>query len=181
MALPEPEEFARRRKKLGLTQQKLADIVKLSRSSITKFETNWISLKYDDVKTIDSELSIREYKGKSAKDVMVKKVSFLSSSDNLRKAIDIMKEKGFSQLPVIQKNKIIGSITETGVIDTILKYNQDAFNKEMSEIMEEELPFVGCNENMETLRLKLKNRPAVLVMDKSKLVGIISRADVLVN
>ncbi|MBI4980472.1 CBS domain-containing protein [Candidatus Woesearchaeota archaeon] len=178
MTLPEPEEFARRRKKL-FTQKEFAKIMGISQSLISKFETNESSLMYDKVKKIDQELSIRENKGKFAKDVMIKEVFSLSSSDNLKKAIDIMKEKGFSQLPIIEKGKVVGSITESKALELIQKDGLNAYPKKLSEVMEETLPFVSSYETLDSLRARLKNAPAVLVMDKGELKGIISRADVL--
>jgi predicted transcriptional regulator len=179
MVLPEPEEFARRRKKLGITQKQFASIMQLSQSLISKFETNRASMKYDDVKNIDQELSCREYKGKLASDIMTNEVLWLSVNDTLKKAVDKMKENGFSQLPILKNGKVVGSITETKALDLIQKNGLNVYNQKLAEIMEETLPFVSIHEKLDSLRARLRTAPAVLVMNKGKLTGIISRADVL--
>lgn len=187
MALPELNEFARRRDKLKLTQIELAKLVGISQSLMTKCEREYDFIKYKHVKKIDERLTMLENKGKKlARDIMIKSVVSLSSKDTLKKAIDIMKKNCFSQLPIIdnrgisKKEKIVGCITESRALEVIETYgHQEASNKRLLDVMENSLPCVNFTETLSSLRQHLKMRPAVLVMENNKLQGIISKTDVL--
>ncbi len=180
--LPEPEEFANRRKKLGFNQSEFAKLMGISQSYLAKFENNEASLKYSDVKRIEHELSIRENKGKLAMDIMSHEVLLLSTENTLKEAIFKMQETGFSQIPITNhKKRIVGCITESRTLELIEKHSLDAYNKKLLEVMAESLPVVSISTNLSTLRQKLKEHPAVLVMDNGQLKGIISKTDVLMG
>jgi len=46
------------------------------------------------------------------KDIMIKKITYVSPEDNIMEVADIIFKKGFHGLPVVEKNKVVGIITE---------------------------------------------------------------------
>lgn len=59
---------------------------------------------------------------KKAKDVMVKKITYVKESDALEKVAKIFTEKPLRKLPVVKKGKIIGVITRDDIISSFMKY-----------------------------------------------------------
>lgn len=100
-------------------------------------------------------------------------------------AIEVMREFGVSQLPVVRSDDsehpgdVIGSIKERDLLEVVLR-EPDAFERPVAEIMQPPLPMVETEEPLESLVANLgAGAPAVIVLDGSKPVGVITRADLL--
>ena len=92
-----------------------------------------------------------------------------------------MREHGFSQLPVFEGERIVGSITEKTVLGQILS-GKDLTSMSMlsvGEVMDEAFPQVGENAPLSLVSNLLQVYPAVLVPRKGKIIGIVTKADLL--
>ncbi len=124
---------------------------------------------------------------------MKKKVITLTVDDSLRKAISIMKKKAISQIPILSNNYIVGSISELTIIKAITdirnkkiktikkdKRERDIENSiKIKEIMDFPYPHLSENTEISIAIELLKHYNAVLITDKNKLKGIITKTDVL--
>ncbi|MDH3649339.1 MAG: pyridoxal-phosphate dependent enzyme [Saprospiraceae bacterium] len=128
---------------------------------------------------LDTELSVQDL-------IIAKRdKSFLSLSpgDLLQSAISLMKEKDISQMPVMDKDKMIGSINETQIIHFLLHQSpNDAETKRVSDVMGPPFPMV----QPETPCSKLSNmisrqNPAVVSKDKAGSYHIITQYDIIQN
>lgn len=92
--------------------------------------------------------------------------------------LNLMNNHGLSQLPVIEDGKSVGSVRESRIMSQLLD-NRDLLEAPVTSIMDASFPVVG--ETVEVLRAKqyLKASPAVLVEEYGRIVGIITRHDVL--
>lgn len=90
---------------------------------------------------------------------------------------DVMFDKGFSQVPVIKDNRIIGSITESSIISKTL--GKDPSSLTVSDVMDDIFPMVPSDAIIEEIFFLLKYNSAVLVLSKGKLLGIITKADIM--
>jgi len=92
--------------------------------------------------------------------------------------LNLMNNHGLSQLPVIEDGKSVGSVRESRIMSQLLD-NRDLLEAPVTTIMDASFPVVG--ETVEVLRAKqyLKASPAVLVEEYGRIVGIITRHDVL--
>lgn len=108
------------------------------------------------------------------------KILSVSSDSKASDAVSLMHQHQISQIPVIDNGKSVGSVHE----DTLMKLLYDGANlalQNVSTIMGRSLPTLDMGTNIaEAYRLLLSGAQAILVMDKSKPVGVISRMD-LVN
>lgn len=179
--LPEIAEIKAYRKRLGLTQTELSRLCGVSQSLIAKSESGKIVPSYDKAKKIFEALEQASKKESlRARDIMSRRVKFVKESDSARKAISLMEKNGFSQLPVIKREKCIGVVTERGALSALRELGPKEFNSaKTSEIMEEPLPIVSENALFPLLTGILNHEQALLVSRKGKIVGIITKSDLL--
>jgi cystathionine beta-synthase len=93
-------------------------------------------------------------------------------------ALDLMNSHGLSQVPVIEEGKSVGSVRDNRVMAQLLD-NRGLLQAPVTKVMD--APFPVVNENVEVARAKqyLKDSPAVLVEEYGRIVGIVTRHDVL--
>ena len=169
------------RKKLGLTQVELAKKAGVSQSLIAKIEAGLLDPGYSKTKYIfDALEQLTQNEELSAEDVMNKKVITAKISDFVMDIIKLMKKHGISQLPVLDEEKPVGLITEHGVLDKISQ-GISMNHQKAQDIMEDCTPIVTPQTKMSVLSHLLRYFPIVLVVQKGKLLGLVSKADVIVR
>ena len=87
-----------------------------------------------------------------------------------------------SQIPVLEKNKIIGSIHESTIIDSISKKGdfEKIFSSNIYNIMETKFLAVRPKTPIDDVVLLFsQGESAVLVMDDDKIIGIITKIDAI--
>jgi len=97
----------------------------------------------------------------------------------VRQALELIKEHGISQLPVIETGRCVGTVTESNLLASVLN---DAlrFDKSVEQTMESPLPEMHMNEELqEAVKFFTQKMPAVIVKDDTKPIGILTRFDVL--
>jgi cystathionine beta-synthase len=93
-------------------------------------------------------------------------------------ALELMNNHGLSQLPVIEDGRSVGSVRENRIMSQLLDH-RDLLEAPVTKVMD--VPFPVVSETVEVGRAKqyLKNSPAVLVEEYGRIVGIVTRYDVL--
>ncbi len=180
--LPELDAIAARRKRLGLTQSKLAELTGVSQSYIAKLESRRIEPSYRRIKAILEVLESLEQRSEMrASEVMTQDVVSVQVNDPVQKAVDLMRSHGFSQLPVLDGDKPVGSISERTIIERMI-YGEDRGTiprRPVSEVMDEAFPQVGEDAPISLLTSLLRVYPAILVSRRGKMIGIVTKADLL--
>ena len=180
--LPAIDIIPGRRRKLGLTQNQLADLAGVSQSYIAKLEAGKIEPSYLKVKSIFEALdNIERRKEVSAAEIMTADVISVRADAAIHEAVDIMRRHGFSQLPVMDGDKPVGGVSERTLLDQILYPEDDTppGQKKVRDIMEDSFPQVSEDAPLSLLSSLLKYYPAVLVQKRGKAVGIVTKADLL--
>ncbi|MFH8132039.1 MAG: CBS domain-containing protein [Candidatus Aenigmatarchaeota archaeon] len=180
--MPEIEEIERRRKNLGLTQKSLAAFCGLSQSLIAKIESKKVNPSYSSVKKIFDCLESLEKKSQiTADQLLTPRVIWIKKKEKVSKAIKLMRKYGYSQLPVFDGKSFVGSISERTILEEISKGKKpsDFLNKKVEEIMEEAFPVVTEKEPLTSILALLQNNHAILVSRNGKVIGIITKADLL--
>lgn len=122
-------------------------------------------------------------KGMTAQDLVSSRknteLMTIEKSDSIANALKLISEHNFSQIPVTSGDRIIGSIYENLVFNTIME-NPNAKNDAVESIMQEALPFVDISTPLETLSKMISDdRTAVLVKDfKANRSFIITKSDI---
>ena len=104
----------------------------------------------------------------------------LDHMDAVTRAIQIMTEHDFSQVPVTAGGRIVGSISETQLYAAIVQ-RPDVKTKPVGAIMQPAFPFVDISTGIDALaQMITPDSSAVLVRDfKSQETFIITRWDVM--
>src|SRR4030042_1269088 len=180
--LPAIDMIPDRRRKLGLTQNQLADLAGVSQSYIAKLEAGKIEPSYLKVKAIFEALDkIERRKEVSAAEIMTADVISVQANASIQEAVETMRRHGFSQLPVMDGDKHGGGVSERTLLDQVLYPEDDTppGRKRVREIMEEGFPQVSEDAPLSLLSSLLKYYPAVLVQKKGRVMGIVTKADLL--
>jgi cystathionine beta-synthase len=93
-------------------------------------------------------------------------------------ALQLMTKKGLSQLPVIEEGKSIGSLRENRIMAKLLD-NRDLMESPVSSVMDAPFPVVNESVDIERATMYLKESPALLIEEYGRIVGILTRYDVI--
>ena len=180
--LPSLEEVAKKRRIMGLTQQKLARLAGVSQSLIAKLESQKIDPSYTKVKAIFDALERLQTETEvRAEDLLHKEIIGVQKSALVSKAVQTMAEYGYSQLPVFDGEHAVGSISEKTIIGKVSagKDLNQISEYSVGDVMEEAFPQVGEDAPLPLIASLLQVYPAVLISKKGKVVGIVTKADLL--
>jgi len=180
--LPSLNDIAKKRHQLGLKQAELAKMAGVSQSLIAKLEARKIDSSYTKVKTIFETLERLEAKSKlQAGKMFQTEVISVQRNEPVTKVVELMKSYGYSQLPVLDGKHSVGSISEKAILRQILAGKDLAQISSIptGEIMEEAFPQVGEDAPLNLISNLLQVYSAVLISKKGKVIGIITKADLL--
>jgi predicted transcriptional regulator len=184
MKLPEVTEIKRMRKALDMTQAQLSNLSGVPQSTIAKVESGSINGSYESVRRLFEALSLdAERKGRSrkAKDVSSLNIVSIQAKEKVKRASELMRQSGYSQLPVFDGLQPVGSVSENDIL-AILRDGtsmEAAGELVVRSIMNEAFPVVSEYTPLETVTSLLSSTKAVLVGKKGRITGIITSADVL--
>ncbi len=180
--LPSLKDIKRLRKKLNISQQELGQVLNIPQSTISRIENATIDPPYSKLKKIyeylENERKVREKSKKHAEDIMTKNIQSIQSSSTIKEAVDLMNKHDISQLPIIENNQNLGSITSKK-IQKYITDNPEIINMDVSLIKELPFPEIDKNWNVKDISDLLLQYPAVLVKESNYYIGIISDSDLL--
>lgn len=180
MELPTPEGIKKRRVKLGLTQSELAERAHVSQPLIARIESGDVDPRLSTIRSIITALDEMERSKIVARDLMTSPVISLSPDETVEQAVRIMEKYGFSQLPVLENGVPIGSISESVLVQAMsgADLNQVSATR-VRQLMEDSFPAVATGMDMGTISTLLETNHAVLVMDMGKVVGVITKYNIM--
>lgn len=104
----------------------------------------------------------------------------VSPVDTVRSVFNLMKEKDISQLPVVDKDEIIGSVTESAVLTYLLENPLNNTENHIKTIMGTPFPLVAEDLPVKNLaRYISKEVPAVVAKDKAGNMHILTQYDII--
>jgi predicted transcriptional regulator len=179
---PTLEDIAKKRRQLGLKQAELAKLAGVSQSLVAKLESGKIDSSYTKVKTIFEVLDRLEAKTKIQEEKVVpNEVISIQKDEPLSKVVRLMKDHGYSQIPVFDEKQSVGSISEKTILRQIIAGKDLAQISKLptEDFMEEAFPQVSEDVPLSLISSLLQTYSAVLVSKKGYVVGIITKADLL--
>ena len=180
----EPKQLKKIRTQLGYTQGALAEAAGVGQSIIAKIEAGAVDPTFNTLSAISRALrATRTKQGKKAADVMSSPVAGVQEGDTIRKCAELMKKKGYSQLPIFNGERMIGTITDSHVVE-LLSEAQDPRKLLSDRVGNHILPIfavVGRDTPVEALFSLFRYLPAVLVGTSDKVEGIITKIDLLTS
>jgi cystathionine beta-synthase len=126
---------------------------------------------------LDDELTVADIIARKRSKVLLT----LSSSQTVKDALKFMKEKDISQLPVVNSdNHIVGAITESLVLSSLLENPIVNADRPLGEIMSTALPEVDEKMPLKKLSYYFNEKiPAVIAVDKAGIRHIITKYDIV--
>lgn len=205
--LPKEEvivEYLEQLMKIGLTEEDIAEKLGVSQSTVSRFIGKGMGLNYDAVYKamllIQEHLSplpnepIKNFSYTKAKDVKC-----IRSDELLQEAAILMRNLGYTQIPVIEKTnsekrpaesitKIVGIVTDFGLLNRMItpfeSYSKDKWLNEMSNLtikeadVIEHVPSFPDDTSLIEIVEGLTHHYAVLITEESEeKVGMITRND----
>ncbi len=180
MFLPTPEDFKKLRQELGLTQQDIATRAGVSQPLIARIESGDVDPRLSTLHKIFNAFDAARKEKVLVRSVMHSPIIHTTSNSSLEDAASIMEENGFSQMPVIDGGIPVGSIST----DQIVASMTDQDIKKVSHIlvrniMGESFPTVSTTTDANTVSRILEKNPAVLVLEKGVVVGMVTKHDIM--
>lgn len=166
----------------NLTQRELAIRSGLSQSLISRIEQGTVDPRLSTLKKILATIDTSIPRPTKAGDIMHSPVISIDASQSVRSAVELMERHGISQLPVLRNGYPIGSVLESTVVNRLAHVRdvKGFFERNVQAIMEE--PFTSIPPQMaveDALLILSRGVPALLVMEKSEAVGIITKIDAI--
>lgn len=171
--LPRLSSIQYRRKRLSITQQALAKKSGISQSLLTKIERGIVTPNYMIAVRLFEVLDEMEHNGeKTLSDIMHHGVITVKTTDTADHAAKIAKKHAISQIPVLNGDAVVGVVTTSLLVGV-------QGDVRVSNIMAEPYPILSAKTPVENARMLLKKYPAILVLGKGSLIGIVAAEDML--
>lgn len=162
------------REDAGLTQEQLAKAVGITQAHVAKIENERVN---PTLSTINKIMSFLETNRKiKCKDLVTRDVVFLSPEDTVNYAAKLMREKDISQIPIMEGNTCIGSISEKTIVRNLSRISSST---KLKELMDDPFPIISCNDSVSIVKALLEYHQAVLVSENGKIIGILTKSDLL--
>jgi cystathionine beta-synthase len=102
----------------------------------------------------------------------------VTPANTVAEALEKMDDLGVTQMPVLEEGRAVGSLRENRVLAKVVR-NRDLLNSRVSEVMEASFPAVDVDVSSSEVARRLQTSAAVLVEEYGRIIGIITRHDVL--
>ena len=145
------------------------------------FSDEWME-RYGFVEDSTGGVTVGEVLGRKAG--TVPDLVHVHPNETVREAIDILREYGVSQMPVVKAEppvtagEVVGSVAEKDLLDLLFS-GQAHLADPLERHMGEPLPIVGAGEPVASATAALEKSDAVLVHDEGKPAGVLTRQDLL--
>jgi predicted transcriptional regulator len=179
--VPLPAELRALRRRLGLTQAEVARAAGVSQPLVARMESGAVDPRASTLRAVVEALGQAERKGVHLREIMTAPVTSVKATDTVAAAIRVMREKGISQLPVLGKGVPVGSLSDRTVIHALSEATDaDALARTpVGSLMGPPFPMADPDTSVDQAFPLLEDQPAVLIVERGKLLGIVSKADLL--
>lgn len=173
-------EIRRRRLALGVSLGELARAVGRSDATLSRIERGQIRPSYELVQQILAYLEAQE--GLTAPrltvgELMHHPLATVASTATLVTAAQRMESGAFSQLPVVDDGRVVGSLSESALLRALARGN--AQRVRVGEVLEPPYPVFDEGFPAELLPPLFGRYPAILVTRRGELQGIVTKADLI--
>jgi cystathionine beta-synthase len=103
---------------------------------------------------------------------------YVAPTESVAEALAKMNRDDVSQLPVLDEGRSVGSIRDGNVLMKLFD-NRDLLQSPVADVMEASFPVAEADWTVEEIARELRYSPAVLVEEYKRIIGIITRHDVL--
>ena len=128
---------------------------------------------------MESHTSIKADDILKNRDIGDQELASVSPDDTLQEAIQLMRQRDISQMPVVENGEVVGSLDETRILQHLID-EPGAGKKATAEVMQEPFPVVNSDLGVEKIsRMLDKNTNAVIVRKDSGEMTILTKSDLI--
>lgn len=181
-SLIEPRQLKKIRTQFGYTQVALAKAAGVSQSIIAKIEAGSVDPTYNTLSAISRALAAGTAdNGSRAADIMSAPVIGVNEDTRLAECVELMKEHGFSQIPVLSGRVMVGTISEGHIMGLVAASSdpRGTLEESVRAHLMPSFPIVGRDTPVEALFSLFRFFPAVVVGLAEHPEGIITKIDLL--
>lgn len=102
----------------------------------------------------------------------------VSPEETVEEALKRMSQYEISELPVIDGGKLTGTVRENRLMAKVIG-SREILSSAITSVMDEPMPQLEASEDIQAAITMLKDHPAVAVSEFGRIMGILSRHDVL--
>ena len=99
-------------------------------------------------------------------------------TDTVKSAIGLMNKTSVSQIPVMENDEVVGSLTDNKLLARIID-NPALKDANVADVMEDSMHFVALDSTLDVLSSMVEKEKAVLVRDVQNQIHIITKHDIL--
>lgn len=180
MEIPTPAELREKRLRMGLKQADVARMAGISQSMVARIEAGSVDPRVSTLARIVEVLQAAENSAITAADVMTAPVLSVAPDDPVGRAVETMGRNGISQLPVLENGVPVGCISESAIMNAMEEGGlHQTHRKLVQDYMEPGFPTVPPTAPIDTVVHLLHHSHAVVVIEKGKVQGVITKHDLI--
>jgi len=105
----------------------------------------------------------------------------IKKGTTIKDAVYYMDEKGVGLVPVMDEGKLVGVFSERDLVRRVISKNKSIEATRVEDVMTSKLIIAETHEANESVLAKMKeaNTRHILIIDKEKLIGVLSMRDLL--
>jgi len=147
---------------------------------IARIESGTVDPRTSTLRKVVEVLAEAERSKVTAAQVMCVPVYSVLASDTISRAVNIMEERGISQVPVLENGVPVGCISETAIVTAMETGKLPRGEIPLvREYMESGFPTIPPDADLSTVVHILQNNHAVLVVDRGDIKGVITKHDLI--
>jgi len=173
-------EIRRRRVALGISLGELARAIGRSDATLSRIERGQIRPSYELVQRIFAYLEAQEgltTPRLTLGEIMHRPLVSVESKAPLAAAAQRMESGAYSQLPVVDDGRVVGSLSESALLRVLARSNANRVR--VRDVVEPPYPVLDVGFPADLLPPLFGRYPAVLVTQQGELEGIVTKADLI--
>ena len=142
----------------------------------------YLSKAFDDAWLSNNGLSVRNLRNDLSDIVVMRadkqQIVSVKENDTVLIAYNRMRNSDFSQLPVLDNDKLIGTINENDILNYCGE-NKDGFSHSIDRAMSDNLHKIDCKSSIDDLSSLLNKDSFAMIMEGETFIGIVTKVDLL--
>jgi cystathionine beta-synthase len=142
----------------------------------------YLSKAFDDAWLSNNGLSVRNLRNDLSDIVVMRadkqQIVSVKENDTVLIAYNRMRNSDFSQLPVLDNDKLIGTINENDILNYCGE-NKDGFSHSIDRAMSDNLHKIDCKSSIDDLSSILNKDSFAMIMEGETFIGIVTKVDLL--